>query len=90
MKVSEKKVLLLDLARDINVEVDRWDNIKWMLDSGKQIRLNFKKNVVRTEWKSATGGDWYRISSVSISKIDIEKFKLECSKIYDAQHAFSY
>ena len=87
MTTSDKRAQLLQIAIKTDVAVDRWDNIKYSLESGKQIRLNFKKNVIRVEIKYMSDNlGWTRLSSMKISKINISRWMEQMENIYNHQN----
>ena len=86
MTTAEKRAQLLQIAIKTDVAVDRWDNIKYTLESGKQIRLNFKKNVIRVEVKYNDGLGWTRLSSMQISKINVREWQWKMETIYNEQN----
>ena len=87
MTTSEKRDRLLQIAIKTDVAVDRWDNIKYNLDSGKQIRLNFKKNVIRVEVKYNTDNlGWTRLNSMKISKISPRSWQAQMEEVYNHQN----
>ena len=87
MTTSDKRAQLLQIAIKTDVAVDRWDNIKYSLESGKQIRLNFKKNVIRVEIKYNTDNlGWTRLNSMKISEISLQKWQAQMEEIYNHQN----
>lgn len=87
MTTADKRDQLLQIAIKTDVAVDRWDNIKYSLESGKEIRLNFKKNVIRVEVKYATDSlGWTRLNSMKISKINLRKWQSQMEIIYNHQN----
>ena len=85
MIVSKKRKELLHLADKHNVVVDRWDNIKYQLDTGQWVRYNFKKIVIRYEYRDQNGA-WHRLRSVRIMKLDIARWGRELDQIYNYQN----
>ena len=87
MTTSNKRDQLLQIAIKTDVAVDRWDNIKYSLESGKQIRLNFKKNVIRVEIKYITDNlGWTRLNSMKISEISLQRWQAQMEDIYNYQN----
>ncbi len=88
MTTADKRDKLIQMAIDTDVVVDRWDNIKWNLASGKQMRLNIKKIVIRTEVKYNDGLGWTRINSVNISRVNVAKWQVNMNIIYNEQNGY--
>ena len=81
-----KKIQLLSMAAEIGVKIDRWDNIKWILNSGKEVRYKFMANVVRVEYKNPDNSKWRRLNSTKISKISFDKWNMTMKTVYKEQN----
>jgi hypothetical protein len=77
MTNQEKIKKMHEIAKKHGVLVDRWGNVKYSLNNGKQVRFHFKKTVVRLEIKYVNEGDnrWYHHSSATISKISLSRWE---------------
>jgi len=71
MTNKNKIKILIEIAEDNNVLVERGNMIRWDGSIGSQFRYNIKKNVIRFECRKLSSTLWTRISSHSIKDLNI-------------------
>jgi hypothetical protein len=83
MRNPEKIERMRDIARKHGVFIDRWGNIKYSLENGKEVRFHFKKNIVSLEIKypNEENARWFKHSRATISKISLDKWETRMERI---------
>jgi len=73
-KQQQRIDFIRSLLREDGWEEDRYGNMLYTTEDGRQYRYHFKSNVVRLEKKIASLKEWMRIRSfniINVAKLDI-------------------